>query len=46
MMAPSLYRPMPEYLSDSELKRIEEFAKKPAYKREPEQLLPKSAADD
>jgi hypothetical protein len=37
---------MPEYLSDSELERIEKFAKKPAYKREPEQLLPGSATED
>lgn len=37
---------MAEYLSDSELQRIEEFAQKPAYKREPEQLLPESEPDD
>lgn len=37
---------MPEYLSDSELERIEQFAKKPAYKREPEQLLPESETED
>ena len=45
-MAPDPSRHVPEYLSDSELERIEEFAKKPAYKREPEQLLPKSATED
>lgn len=36
---------MPEHLSDEELERIERFAEKPAYKREPEQLLPDSAED-
>jgi hypothetical protein len=46
MMAPSLCKPVPEYLSDSELERIEEFAKKPAYEREPEQLLPRPATED
>ena len=45
-MISSLRGRVPEYLSDNELERMEEFAKKPAYKREPEQLLPKSAADD
>jgi hypothetical protein len=45
-MVSSLCGHVLEYLSDSELERIEEFAKKPAYKREPEQLLPKSATDD
>jgi len=46
MMSPGLYRYVPEYLSDSELERIAEFAKKPAYKREPEQLLPGPSTED
>lgn len=33
---------MAEHLSDSELERIEEFAKTPVFEREPEQLLPES----
>jgi hypothetical protein len=37
---------MPEHLSESELKRIEQFAKTPAYEREPEQLLPNETSDD
>ena len=37
---------MPEHLSDSELERMKEFAETPAYKREPEQLLPRSGLDD
>jgi len=31
---------MPEHLSETELERMKEFAETPAYKREPEQLLP------
>lgn len=31
---------MSEHLSESELKRIQEFAETPMYEREPEQLLP------
>lgn len=33
---------MPEHITDSEMKRIREFAKTPTYKREPEQLIPES----
>lgn len=33
---------MPEHITDSEMERIEAFAKTPAFRREPEQLLPDS----
>ena len=31
---------MTEHLSETELERIQEFANKPVYERDPEQLLP------
>lgn len=31
---------MPQYISDSEMDRITEFANTPVYKRTPEQLMP------
>jgi len=31
---------MTEHLSETELERIQEFANKPVYQRDPEQLLP------
>lgn len=31
---------MPEHISESDRERIADFAETPAYKREPEQLLP------
>lgn len=31
---------MPEHISKQELQRMQEFAKTPVYKREPEQLMP------
>lgn len=37
---------MTEHLSDNDLERIAEFAETPAYKREPEQLLPEERCDD
>lgn len=38
---------MPEHLSEDELRRISDFADRPMYEREPEQLLPddEQAAD-
>ena len=35
-----------EHISQSDLERIEAFANTPAYKREPEQLLPGSDGTD
>jgi hypothetical protein len=37
---------MPEHLSDREMERMKEFAQTPAYKRDPEQLLPQSGLED
>jgi len=37
---------MPEYISEQELRRMKEFANTPAYKREPEQLLPSTDHQD
>jgi hypothetical protein len=36
---------MVKHLSERELQRMEEFARTPAYEREPEQLLPESDED-
>lgn len=33
---------MPEHISEKELQRMQEFAKTPVYKREPEQLMPQT----
>jgi hypothetical protein len=37
---------MPEFISESEMERIAEFAKTPVYMRKPEQLMPEQSADD
>lgn len=37
---------MLEHISDSELERMNEFAKTPVYARRPEQLLPDDASVD
>ncbi len=37
---------MTEHISDSDLERIAQFVDTPAYKREPEQLLPEDVDDD
>lgn len=34
---------MGEHITDTELRRMEEFAKTPVYEREPEQLMPEDA---
>ena len=33
---------MPEHISESEWQRMQEFAKTPVYKRDPEQLMPQT----
>ena len=37
---------MPEHISEKELQRMQEFAKTPVYKRNPEQLLPGTENQD
>jgi len=37
---------MAEHLTEAEIERMSKFARKPAYKREPEQLLPDEFEDE
>lgn len=37
---------MPEHISQKELRRMQEFAKTPVYKRDPEQLMPQADGKD
>lgn len=37
---------MSQWLTDTDQKRIEEFAESPAYRRRPEMLLPREADGD
>lgn len=37
---------MPEHISENELQRMQEFAKTPVYKRDPEQLMPESESKE
>lgn len=37
---------MPEWLTDNDRKRIEEFAEQPAYMRRPEMLVPRESDGD
>jgi len=36
---------MPEHLTDEEIERMASFSETPAYKRDPDQLLPEDGAD-
>lgn len=37
---------MPEFISESDLERMAEFANTPVYMRKPEQLMPERSTDD
>lgn len=37
---------MPEFISESDMERIAEFAKTPVYMRKPEQLIPEQQRND
>lgn len=37
---------MVERLTDDDMRRIEQFAQRPAYERQPDQLLPDDAVED